>query len=62
MKDIGKFYGPLVCFPAISYTNFMAIWYILWSFWCIFSSFGTSATLVFRQKWHTYVRHNQWFL
>jgi hypothetical protein len=32
MKDVGKFYGCLVCFVAISY--------IFWPFWYIFYRFG----------------------
>jgi hypothetical protein len=35
MKDDGKFYCHSVYFNSISYTYFMAIWYILWSFWYI---------------------------
>jgi hypothetical protein len=35
MAEIGRFYGHLAYFTAIS-VSLMAIWYILWSFWYIF--------------------------
>jgi hypothetical protein len=37
MKDVGKFKRHFVYFTAVRYTYCMPIWYILWSFWHIFS-------------------------
>jgi hypothetical protein len=38
MKDVGKFYVPLVYVTAISL--FIAIWYILWPFGIFCGHFG----------------------
>jgi hypothetical protein len=46
MKDVGKFYGNLVYFNAISYI-IKAVWHFLCSFWCrYFPRFG----LLYREK------------
>jgi hypothetical protein len=37
-EGIDKFYGHYFYFTAI--WMFLAIWYILWTFWCIFHRFG----------------------
>jgi hypothetical protein len=33
MKDVGKFYGQSVYIFDCHFVYFIAIWYILWSFW-----------------------------
>jgi hypothetical protein len=37
MKEVGKFYGHSVYFMYCHFVYFIAIWYILWSFWYIFT-------------------------